>query len=68
MPENEIMAELRAAREAYAKRFNYDLEAIFQDLQEKQEQRSDREIVPANPQRISELEASHPQLSRSIRR
>lgn len=59
MPENEIMAELRAAREAYAKRFNYDLGAIFRDLQEKQGHRTDREILPANPKRIPAVEISH---------
>ena len=31
-----IVDEVRRAREEYAKRFNYDLDAICRDLQEKQ--------------------------------
>ena len=36
-----IVEEVRAAREAYAKRFNYDLDAIYRDLKE-QEKKSGR--------------------------
>jgi hypothetical protein len=36
---------VRRVRDAYAARFNYDLQAIFRDLKE-QEKRSGREIVP----------------------
>jgi hypothetical protein len=39
-----IVAEIRAIREAYAKRFNYDLDAIYQDLKE-QEKKSGRKLV-----------------------
>ncbi len=53
MREDKTMAELRASRDAYAKHFNYDLKAIFRDLQEKQERRTDREVVPARPRRLS---------------
>ncbi len=60
MREDEIMAELRASRDAYARRFDYDLEAIFRDLQEKQGQRTDREILQARPPRIAVGKKSHP--------
>lgn len=39
-----IVAEIHAIREAYAKRFNYDLDAIFRDLKE-QEKKSGRKTV-----------------------
>jgi hypothetical protein len=32
MQDDPIVEEVRRVREAYAARFNYDLEAIFQDL------------------------------------
>jgi hypothetical protein len=44
MPRDPIVAEIRAIREAYAKRFNYDLDAICRDLKEK-EKRSRRKIA-----------------------
>ena len=36
MWEDEIVEEIHHIREAYAKSFNYDLRAIFLDLQKKQ--------------------------------
>ena len=36
MERDEIVDEVRAAREQYAARFNFDLEAICRDLREKQ--------------------------------
>ena len=36
IPNDPIIAELRAIREARAAQFNYDIEAMFKDLQEKQ--------------------------------
>ena len=39
-----IVDEVRRVREAYAARFNYDLQAMYRDLKEK-EQRSGRKIV-----------------------
>ena len=35
-PTDPIIAELRAIREAYAARFNYDVDAMFKDLRAKQ--------------------------------
>ena len=34
---NEIVEQFRAAREAYAAQFDFDLAAIFEDLKKKQE-------------------------------
>jgi hypothetical protein len=41
---DEIVEEIHQIREAYAKSFNYDLDAIFEDLRKK-EAESGREIV-----------------------
>lgn len=35
---DEIVEEVRTAREAYAAQFNYDLELMFEDLKKKEEQ------------------------------
>jgi len=48
-----IVEEVRRAREAYAARFNHDLEAICRDLRERQAQ-SGRTVVSFPPKRISE--------------
>ncbi len=42
--EDPIVEEVRKARDAYAKRFNYDLDAIYRDLKEK-ERKSGRVVV-----------------------
>jgi hypothetical protein len=44
MWEDPIVEEIRKVREEHASRFNYDLDAIFQDLQRMQ-QESGREYV-----------------------
>ncbi len=41
---DEIVEEIHQIREAYAKSFNYDLDAIFADLRKK-EAESGREVV-----------------------
>jgi hypothetical protein len=49
-----LMQEVRKIREAYAKQFDYDLQAIHRDLKE-QEQVSGRRIVsfpPRRPKRV----------------
>lgn len=51
MEKDEIVAEVRAVREAHAARFEYDLEAIFRDLKE-QERQSPREVVALAPKRL----------------
>ena len=42
--EDPIVEAVRKVRDAYAKRFNYDLDAIYRDLKEK-ERRSGRVVV-----------------------
>jgi hypothetical protein len=49
-----IVAEVRQAREAYAKQFNYDVYAMGRDLQERQ-QKSGRTVVALPPQRIESI-------------
>ena len=48
MPEDEIMREVRAIRDAYAKRFNYDIDALFRDTRERQA-RSKRKVASLQP-------------------
>ena len=45
---DEIVDEVRAAREAYAARFNFDLAEIFKDLKAK-EQVHERDIAALRP-------------------
>ena len=51
-----IVAEVRQAREAYAKQFNYDVYAMVRDLQERQ-QKSGRTVVALPPKRIESIES-----------
>jgi hypothetical protein len=51
---DEIVEEVRRAREAYAKQFNYDLRAIFADIK-KQQADSGREFVSLPAKRIPPL-------------
>ena len=46
-----IIDELRAARDEHAARFNYDVQAIFRDIQAQQEA-SGREYVRLPPRRV----------------
>ncbi len=48
MIEDPIVEEVRKARNDYAKRFDYDLDAICRDLKEKQ-RKSGRELVSFSP-------------------
>ena len=50
MFDDPIVAEVRKARDDYARRFNYDLDAICADLQRKQAQ-SGRNLVSFPPKR-----------------
>ena len=52
MQDDPIVEEVRKIREAYAAKFNYDLEAIFQDLK-RQERESGRTFLSFPPRRIS---------------
>ena len=46
-----IVAEVRQVREAYAKRFNYDVYAMWRDLKERQH-KSGLQGVSLSPKRI----------------
>jgi hypothetical protein len=45
---DEIVEEVRAAREAYAARFNYDLAEMYKDLKQKEQART-ANISPLQP-------------------
>jgi len=51
MPPDDIIAEIRAFRDAYAERFNYDMRAMYLDLKE-QERISGRRYVSLPRKRI----------------
>ncbi len=51
-----VVDEVRQARDAYARRFNYDLQAIYLDLKEK-EKASGRLLVTLPPRRIPSPES-----------
>ena len=55
MWEDPIVEEVRKVREAHAAKFNYDLQAIYQDLKA-QEKQSGRTFVAYPPKRISRTE------------
>ena len=47
-----IVDEVRKRRDAYAKRFNYDLQAIYQDLKVQQKKSGRRRVsLPPRPVR-----------------
>jgi len=52
---DEIVEEVRKARDEYAAQFNYDLEAIFQDIKQ-QEDKSHRELVSLPPKKAELVE------------
>jgi hypothetical protein len=58
MQDDPIVEEVRKVREAYAAKFNYDLEAIFQDLK-RQERESGRTFVTFPPQRVRKPPGKH---------
>jgi hypothetical protein len=48
---DKIVDEVRAVREAYAARFNYDLARIYEDLKAKEQARGNlAELQPLTPQ------------------
>ena len=50
MPKDRIVEDVRRARERYASRFNFDLDAIYCDLRERQE-RGEFQVVHRPPRR-----------------
>ncbi len=62
MYQDPIVAEVRAIREAYAQEFNFDLQAIFRDMQE-QEKKSGGKFVsfpPRPAQKVTPKAPSQP--------
>lgn len=55
MPEDEIMKEVRAIRDAYAARFDHDLEALYQDAK-RREGEGGRKVVHLQPKRLAPVE------------
>jgi hypothetical protein len=53
MRDDPIVAEVRKAREEYAARFNYDLDAIYRDLKRK-ERESGRTYVRLAPRPVED--------------
>jgi hypothetical protein len=54
-----IVDEVRRVRDAYAARFNYDLDAIFRDIKE-QEKKSGLQFVTFPPRRIEPRQSLQP--------
>ena len=54
-----IVDEVRRIRDAHAARFNYDLDAIFQDIKE-QEKKSGRKFVSFPPRRLEPNQTRQP--------
>ncbi len=57
---DEIVEDVRKAREEYAAKFNYDLEAIYQDLK-KEGPRDNSKVVslpPKEPESLPQVKAS----------
>ncbi len=57
MWQDKIVEEVRGIREAYARQFNYDLQAIHRDLQA-QEKKSGRKTVSLPPKRAAKPSVS----------
>jgi hypothetical protein len=49
--EDEVVKEVRAVRDAYAARFDYDLKRIFEDLKKKEEEEPASRLAKLNPVR-----------------
>jgi hypothetical protein len=59
MWQDPVVEEVRAIREAYAKKFDYNLEAIYRDLKE-QEAKSGWRVVSLQPRRVVGAERKNP--------
>ncbi len=57
---DEIVEETRQAREEYAAKFNYDLEALYSDLKKQEEQNPEKFVsLPSKaPETIPQAKAS----------
>lgn len=59
---DEIVDEVRKAREDYARQFNFDLDAICRDLRQKQQAAGRRvvSLLPRRPKPVGQVAASNP--------
>jgi hypothetical protein len=57
--QDEIIREVRANREAYAKQFNFDIQAIYRDAKER-ELKESRKVVSLLPRRTAAAEEKEP--------
>jgi hypothetical protein len=55
MWKDEIVEEVRKVRDEYASKFNYNLDAIYEDIK-KQEKQTKREVVSLPPKKVELLE------------
>lgn len=51
MWKDEIVEEIRKVRDEYAAKFNYDLDAIYEDIK-KQEEQTERKVISLPPKRV----------------
>ena len=58
MAKDAIVEEVRRIRQQYAARFNYDVAAMFRDLQERQE-RGEFTVVRRMPRRPRDQDSAH---------
>lgn len=52
-----IVEEVRKLREAHAKKFDYDLQAIYEDLK-KREKTSGRQFTSLTPKRVEHVDST----------
>lgn len=57
MTKDPIVAQVRKVRDAYAKKFNYDLDAIYQDLKEWEKQTGHTYDLPPKAKKTSKKAA-----------
>jgi hypothetical protein len=57
--QDEIIREVRANREAYARQFNFDIQAIYRDAKER-ELKESRKVVSLAPRRTAAAEEKEP--------
>ncbi|MGH9928233.1 MAG: hypothetical protein ACREA9_03285 [Pyrinomonadaceae bacterium] len=55
MWEDEIVEQVRRVRDEYAAKFNYDLEAIYKDIKEQEEQNQHKvvSLPPKKPELVA---------------
>ncbi|HEX2645089.1 MAG TPA: hypothetical protein VHU81_18970 [Thermoanaerobaculia bacterium] len=52
MPQDEIIQEVRAIREAYAEKFGFDIDALFRDAKSRERQ-GGRTVVELPPKKVA---------------